>query len=315
MGRPPLALGTAGAVRCYKTDTGYRARVLVRHYNGAVRALERRTTTEAAAERTLKTALRDRSPVHTRGQITADSRVPVLGEVWYGGLADLSPVTMQAYRDRLDRQILPGLGRLRARELSIGVLDRHLRLVADKHGVSTARTCRSVLSGMCTLAAQHDALSHNPVRAVGPVNGRPRKAPRALTLPQLRQLLAALTYDDRATALDVPHLVRFLMATGLRIGEACGLAWNAVDLQAGAIEVRAGARRDRKTSAPSPRAACREPQQLRGFRLLQIGLPHGPPTAPGVRTWRARLQPSRPSLGVPRCARRRLPVPGGTRNE
>jgi hypothetical protein len=174
MGRPPLTLGTAGAVRCYKTDTGYRARVLVRDYDGALRAVERRGPTKAAAERALKTALRDREPLRARGEITADSRVTALAETWYAGLADLSPVTMQAYRDRLDRQILPGLGQLRVRELSIGVLDRHLRLIPKKHGVATARTCRSVLSGMCTFAARHDALTQNPVRAVGPVSGRPK---------------------------------------------------------------------------------------------------------------------------------------------
>ena len=245
MGRPPLDLGTAGAIRCYKTDTGYRARVLVRDYDGAVRALERRGSTKAAAERALKSALRDRAPVHASGDIAAESRVSDLAEAWYAGLANLSPVTMQAYRDRLDRQILSGLGQLRIRELSIGVLDRHLRLVADKHGVATARTCRSVLSGMCTLAARHDALAQNPVRAVGPVTGRPKKAPRALTLPELRQLRAALTYDDRAIGRDVPDLISFLMATGLRIGEACGLAWDAVNLETGAIEVRAAAIRVR----------------------------------------------------------------------
>lgn len=38
MGRPPLALGTAGAIRYYKTATGYRARVLVRDYDGQVRS-------------------------------------------------------------------------------------------------------------------------------------------------------------------------------------------------------------------------------------------------------------------------------------
>src|SRR5688500_10403812 len=245
MGRPPLALGTAGAIRCYKTDTGYRARVLVRDYDGAVRTVERRGPTKAAVERALKTRLRDRAPVHASGEITAESRVSALAEAWYTGLAGLSPVTMQAYRDRLDRQILPGLGQLRLRELSIGVLDRHLRLVAKKHGVSTARTCRSVLSGMCTFAARHDALSQNPIRAVGPVRGSQKRAPRALTLPELRQLRAALTYDDRAIARDLPDLVSFLMATGLRIGEACGLAWDAVDLEAGAIEVRAAAVRVR----------------------------------------------------------------------
>src|SRR5688572_4657211 len=133
MGRPPLALGTAGAIRCYKTDTGYRARVLIRDYDGAVRAVERRGPTRASAERALKSALRDRAPVGASGEISADSRVSALAEAWYAGLTDLSPVTMQAYRDRLDRQILPGLGQLRVRELSVGVLDRHLRLVAEKH--------------------------------------------------------------------------------------------------------------------------------------------------------------------------------------
>jgi len=35
--------------------------------------------------------------------------VSALGEVWHAGLTDLSPATMQAYRDRLDRQIVPSL--------------------------------------------------------------------------------------------------------------------------------------------------------------------------------------------------------------
>jgi integrase len=163
----------------------------------------------------------------------------MLADAWYAGLTDLSPVTMEAYRRRLDVQILPALGQLRIRELSAGVLDRHLRAISATHGVATARLCRSVLSGMCKLAARYDALQTNPVRAVSPLGGRVRKAPRALTVAQLRQLSAALTYDDRAVARDLPDLVRFLMATGLRIGEACGLAWSAVDLDAGTVDVRA----------------------------------------------------------------------------
>ena len=51
--------------------------------------------------------------------------------------------------------------------------------------MATARMCRSVLSGMCmcTLAARHDALAQNPVRALDPVTGRAKTAPRALTVP------------------------------------------------------------------------------------------------------------------------------------
>ena len=176
-------------------------------------------------------------------------------------MTGLSPITLQAYHDRLNRQMPPRLGQLRVRELSVGSLDRHLRDIADTHGLATARMCRSVLSGICTLAARHDALPQNPVRALGPVTGRARKAPRALTVPQLRQLRAALSYDDRALARDLPDLVGFLMATGLRIGEACDLAWNCVDLDAGTVAVRAAAVRVRgqglvvkttQTPAPAP---------------------------------------------------------------
>jgi hypothetical protein len=142
MGRPPLGLGTYGTIRFYKTDTGYRACTLARGYDGRTRALERRGKTKAAAERALKAALRDRAGQQASGDITAESRVSVLAEAWYAGLTDLSPVTQQAYRDRLDRQILPRLGQLRIRELSVGNLDRHLRGIADTHGVATARMCR-----------------------------------------------------------------------------------------------------------------------------------------------------------------------------
>ncbi len=245
MARPSLALGTSGAIRCYRTDSGYRARALTRDYDGRVRAVERHARTKAAAEGALKLALRDRARISASGHITADSRVSAVADAWYSGLADLSPRTIEAYRDRLDKQILPGLGQLRIRELSVGVLDRHLRLIAKNHGVATARMCRSVLSGMCTLAARHDALQHNPVRALGPLSSKNKKAPRALSVPQLVQLREALTYDARAIARDLPDLVSFLMATGLRIGEACGLAWDAVDLHLGTVEVRATAVRVR----------------------------------------------------------------------
>jgi integrase len=99
--------------------------------------------------------------------------------------------------------------------------------------------CRSVLSGMCGHAARHDALAHNPVKALGKLSGKPRKAPRSLDVPQLRQLRAALTYDDQAVARDLPDFVAFMMATGLRIGEASAITWDAIDLYKGTADVSA----------------------------------------------------------------------------
>src|SRR3954454_1572579 len=86
MGRPPMALGTAGAIRIYKTSTGYRARVLVRDFDGHVREVERNAGSKVAAERALKLALRDRAPGKAGGELTADSRVLLLAEAWFTGL-------------------------------------------------------------------------------------------------------------------------------------------------------------------------------------------------------------------------------------
>jgi hypothetical protein len=74
---------------------------------------------------------------------------------------------LRLYRDRLDRQIIPSLGNLRVRELTVGVCDRHLCAVRDNNGPSTAKATRSVLSGICRFAARHDALERNPVRDTG----------------------------------------------------------------------------------------------------------------------------------------------------
>ncbi|RFU22135.1 N-terminal phage integrase SAM-like domain-containing protein, partial [Geodermatophilus marinus] len=145
MGRPGLALGTAGKVRIHATPSGHRAVAWYRDYDGKCRQVERHGRTKAAAEAALRLALRDRARFDVGGDITPDTRVNVLAEAWFAGLKNLSPTTMQAYRNRLDQQVLPGLGNLRVRELSVGTIDRHLRLITDKHGPAMAKMTKSVL--------------------------------------------------------------------------------------------------------------------------------------------------------------------------
>ena len=184
MGRPGLALGTAGKIRLHASPSGHRAVAWYRDYDGKCRQVERHAKTKAAAEAALRLALRDRARFDVGGDITSNTRVSVLAEAWFAGLKNLSPTTMQAYRDRLDRQVLPGLGNLRVRELSVGTIERHLRLVAGKHGPGMAKMTKSVLSGVCGLAARHDALERNPVRDTGRIETSAKKAPKALTADQ-----------------------------------------------------------------------------------------------------------------------------------
>jgi len=238
MGRPGLALGTAGKIRLHASPSGHRAVAWYRDYDGKCRQVERHAKTKAAAEAALRLALRDRARFDVGGDITSNTRVSVLAEAWFAGLKNLSPTTMQAYRDRLDRQVLPGLGNLRVRELSVGTIERHLRLVAGKHGPGMAKMTKSVLSGVCGLAARHDALERNPVRDTGRIETSAKKAPKALTADQARQLLAALDADEKGKKADVPDLVAFMLATGCRIGEAAAVTWEVLDFDAGTAEIR-----------------------------------------------------------------------------
>ena len=78
MGRPPLGLGTYGAVRTYPTSTGrFRARTLYRDYDGQTRAVERSGKSEGAARRALAGALRDRAGVDNGMAITPNTKVAV----------------------------------------------------------------------------------------------------------------------------------------------------------------------------------------------------------------------------------------------
>jgi integrase len=269
MARPPLAVGTYGRISTSPYGTGYRSRTLYRDYDGVTRRVEKHGRTKGSAERALRVALRDRVHVGAGAEITPDTKIAVLAEVWFAEISsqDRSPGTLRAYRDRLDRQVIPALGSLRVRELSTGMVDRHLRAVRDKHGAAMAKLCRTVLSGMAGLATRLDALEHNPVRDAGRiVPSKPKRVPRALSVAEIRQLRALLTYDNKARERDLPDLVDMLLATGLRVGECLAVTWDAVDLSAGTVEVRGTVIRMKGrgliiTSAPKTRA---------GFRTLML---------------------------------------------
>lgn len=233
-----MAVGTMGAVRLYPVERGYRARALVRDLDGRTRALERRGPSRAAAERALKEAFRDRTHREAGELISPDTRVGVLAEAWFATLDQHSPTTLQLYRHRIDHQVKPALGDLRIRELTVGIIDRHLRTVAATSGPAMSKLTRSVLSGMCGLAARLDALDRNPVRDAKPIRRPPKRVPKALTVAQVRQLRAYLSYDEQAIERDLPDLVSFMLASGLRIGEASALTWDAVSLDKGVVEVR-----------------------------------------------------------------------------
>ncbi|HZG91312.1 MAG TPA: site-specific integrase [Pseudonocardia sp.] len=107
----------------------------------------------------------------------------------------------------------------------------------DKFGVAAAKTTRTVLSGMIGLAVRHDALDRNPVRDVGRIESA-ASAARALTFVEAVDLREKIHADPRCQQWDLPDFTDMMLATGLRIGEASAVTWDALDFDVGTVQVR-----------------------------------------------------------------------------
>ena len=69
------------------------------------------------------------------------------------------------------------------------------------------------------------------------IEAKPKREPRALTMAERVELLTKLQEDEKARRRDLPDLVFFMLATGVRIGEALAVVWSQVDFQAGTVQV------------------------------------------------------------------------------
>ncbi len=163
--------------------------------------------------------------------------------VWLEAMDDLveqglrSPGTVDTYRRQLVNHVLPSLGEMRLGEITTPSVDRVLNGIRRKVSGASAKSCRSVISGVMSNAVRHGAITINPVREALPIDARPVKAPRALSPHQRAELLTRLSDDPRSHRRDLPDLVFFMLATGTRIGEALAVVWSEVDLDAGTVEI------------------------------------------------------------------------------
>ncbi|MFD7653384.1 tyrosine recombinase XerC [Actinosynnema sp. NPDC059797] len=241
MARPPLPVGTFGKIQTYPDRSGWRARANFRDHDGVTRPVERRGRTRTAAVRALKEALRDRITPSESGGITPDTRFREAAELWLAEFQRAvdagrrSPTSKETYENRLHNLVLPAIGGLRVRELTVPRLGRVVAAAQDRHSPHTAKTVRTILSGVCGLAVRHGALASNPVRDVAPLEGRKKRA-RALTLDELADLLDKLDSDEVAARHDLPDLARWYAGTGERTGEGLAVHWHHLDLNAGTVD-------------------------------------------------------------------------------
>jgi integrase len=100
---------------------------------------------------------------------------------------------------------------------------------------------KAQLNGLCDwpcaigCTSQQKRRSHLTPRSLGSRRpGSPKS--RLRTAPPAR-CARIETGDEKARERDLPDLVDMLLATGLRVGEALAVTWDAVDISAGTVEV------------------------------------------------------------------------------
>ena len=251
MARPPLPLGSWGRIwvspspsRPSGKSPSFRARALYRDLDGVTREVKAEGRTKSSAEVTLLAKLRERSSARYGGSLKSTDRFSVAAQLWFEHVDEMvvdgrrSPGTRDAYRRKLDNHVLPALAEVRLGEVTTPLVDSVIKAIKTRVGPPTAKSSRTVISGVLNLAVRHGAIATNPVRDVETISSRPKRHPRALDEDERRAWFAMLASDPQAVAADLPDLTSFLLATGARIGEALGLLWSDVDLTSGAIEIR-----------------------------------------------------------------------------
>ena len=153
----------------------------------------------------------------------------------------LRPTTYASYTMLAREHIIPRLGSLQLQRLTpaaINALYAHLGEHGRVHGggplsASSVRRVHAVLHRACHDAVRWGRLTVNPVDAADPPKQSSEHAERPVwNAEQLAGFLAHVA-DDRLFA-----LWRLLAMTGMRRGEALGLQWPDVDMEAGTISIR-----------------------------------------------------------------------------
>lgn len=209
----------------------YRARAAVRDLDGKTRDVERYAPTKTRAEAVLKKALRDRTVPRQGNALKAEMGLVPAGEFWLEQAkrpeSGLSENTRKQYEGNFDRYIRKSnIAGLTLREVnSVPIIRPFLQTVADNHGSGAAKTAKSVLSGILTLAVNDGVLEVNAARQLRPPKSakpkpKRRDHTRALTREERTELLAFADADQKAIDRDMADFLHWMAGMGTRISEA-----------------------------------------------------------------------------------------------
>lgn len=245
MGRPPLPLGESGNIKLTEQPGGgWQALCRYRDRDGVTRRVKAFGPSKPKARNTLKEKLNRRN---WRGSesLAPDKKVSQLADAWLPTV-DKSPGTKDTYQQAVDTHIKPLMGEVRIWEVSTGRVEMFLSEVTEGRvtpngrrvgGPGAAKTCRTVLRLMFSMAVRHDAIPANPVTDLIRDASSSKEA-RALSVESfkaLREQVVRWQADGKMGPERSPDMldkVDLLIATGVRPGELLAFRWEDVHLDA-----------------------------------------------------------------------------------
>lgn len=211
---------------------------------GKRRRLRRATYAEALAARDLLIRERDE-----QAQVDRRLTVAQLLDQWLARVrrSKTRPRTWEAYEAEIRLRIKPELGDRRAANVTPGDIRRLYDSITETHSVASLVKTRAVLMGAFGWAAAEERLPRNVVALVKIEEAQPYE-PKRLSAAEAIEVLEAIREHEHGP------FWAFLLATGCRFGEASGLRWADVDLDAATVFLERAASRVPKAYREDGRA-------------------------------------------------------------
>lgn len=238
----------------YREERGtWEVRFTMNYPDGTRRNIRRTSpqNTKRAAEafeRELRDVLLEEWRAKRDGDVAVD--VPTLdafaAEFLAWADANVKASTRESYESILRTGLIPELGAKRLDEIAVRDVERYK--ARKKVSAKTMKNHLGVLSRVFWLAKRFELITHAPdLDPPKPTKSKVEEL-EFWTVDEAARVLAQVDTEPR-----IANIVRLALATGLRLGELCGLQWTDVDLDRRTLLVRRQYARGKITTPKSNR--------------------------------------------------------------